>query len=162
MSDFITELTINRVPCRMRIRGAQEETYYIKIKICDYTDFPVSSGLTVFSEGFLAELAEIANRNAWNTAGPFDPIFRQNLIGTIELNYHRETHSGYSDPEEPDAVMRMLVDHYVEPIIDDLVKEGFPKDAVPVFRQFAREDFAFSIGLTIGQFWDQVKKVMTD
>ena len=158
MADFITDLMINRVPCRMRIRGAQEETYYIKIKVCDYTDFPVLSGLSVFSKGFLTELAGIANRNTWNTSGSFDPIFRQNLIGTIELNYHRETHSDDSDPEDPDALMRMLVDHYVEPIIDDLVKEGFPKDAIPAFRQFAREDFAFSIGLAIGQFWDRVNE----
>ncbi len=35
MADYISELTIKGVPCRMRIRDAQEETYAIKIKLSD-------------------------------------------------------------------------------------------------------------------------------
>ena len=154
MADYITELKIGGVPCRIRIRGAQEETYAIKIKLSEFQR-PETMGLIMLSPGALAEGAGIAKRNVWTAAGPFDPIFRQNLIEMIERNYRRETLSGDSDPEEPDVVMRRLVNHYVEPIIDDLVKEGFPKDAVPAFRQFAREDYASSIGLTIGQFLDR-------
>ena len=153
MSDYISKLRIKGVPCRMRIRGAQEETYAIKIRL----DEPDTPELWMISPGFLAEFAGLTNRNMWNTAGPFDPKFRQNLTETIERNYHRETHSGDSDPEEFDVIMRRLVNHYVEPMIKGLLEEGFPEDAVPVFRQFAREDFAFSIGLTIGQFWERIR-----
>ena len=153
MADFITEVNIGGVPCRMRIRGAQEETYAIKIRLRD----PGLMELAMFSTELLAEFTGLANRNMWNTPGPFDPIFRQMLLGTIENNYRHETMPSDSDPEEPDVVMRTLVDHFVEPMINDLIKEGFPEDAVPVFRQFAREDFALSIGLTIGQFWDRIK-----
>ena len=146
MADYITDLKIKGVPCRMRIRGAQEETYAIKIRLSD----PDTPELWMISPGFLAEFAGISDRNMWTTTGPFDPIFRQNLTETIERNYHRETHSGDSDPEEFDVIMRRLVNHYVEPVIKGLLEEGFPEDAVPVFRQFAREDFAFSIGLCTG------------
>ncbi|MBO7726858.1 MAG: hypothetical protein J6S40_10375 [Thermoguttaceae bacterium] len=103
----------------------------------------------------MAEFTGLANRNTWNAAGPFDPVFRRSLIETIERNCRRETLSGDSDPEEPDVIMRKLLNHRVEPMIKGLLEEGFPEDAVPVFRQFAREDYAFSIGLTIGQFLDQ-------
>ena len=54
--------------------------------------------------------------------------------------------------------MRGLVNHYVEPMIKVLLEEGFPEDAVPVFRQFAREDFALSIGLAVGQFLERINK----
>ena len=151
MADYISKLRIKGVPCRMRIRGAQEETYAIKIRL----DEPDTPELWMISPGFLAEIVGLTNRNMWNTSGPFDPKFRQNLTETIERNYHRETHSGGSDPEEFDVIMRRLVNRYVEPMIKGLLEEGFPEDAVPVFRQFAREDFAFSIGLAIGQFWDR-------
>lgn len=135
----------------MRIRGAQEETYAIQIKLSDSN----RPEIWMLSPGFLAEFAGIADCNMWTTAGPFDPIFRQNLIETIERNYQRETHSCDSDPEEFDVIMRRLVNNYVEPIIKGLIEDGFPEDAVPVFRQFAREDFALSIGLTMGRFLDR-------
>ena len=154
MADYICELTIKGVPCRMRIRGAQEETYVIQIKLSDSN----RPEIWMLSPGFLTEFAGIADCNMWTTTGPFDPIFRQNLIGTIERNHWRETYSGDSDPEEFDVIMRRLVNHYVEPMIKGLLEEGFPEDAVPVFRQFAREDFAFSIGLAIGQFLERIKE----
>ena len=58
--------------------------------------------------------------------------------------------------------MRGLVNHHVEPMIKGLLEEGFPEDTVPVFRQFAREDLAFSIGLAIGQFWERIKEDKPD
>lgn len=70
----------------------------------------------------------------------------------LNRNHWRETHSGDSDPGEFDVIMRGLVNHYVEPMIKGLLEKGFP-----VFRQFAREDFAFSIGLAVGQFWERIK-----
>lgn len=143
----------------MTVTGAQEETYTIIIELCKFQR-PETMGLIMLSPGALAEGAGIAKRNVWTAAGPSDPLFRQKLIGMIERNYQRETHSDDSDPEEFDVIMRRLVNHFVEPVIDKLVEEKFPKDAIPVFRQFAREDFALSIGLTIGQFWDSVKNEM--
>ena len=143
----------------MTISGSQEETYTVIIELSEFQR-PETMGLIMLSPSALAEGAGIAKRNIWTVAGPSDPLFRQNLIGMIERNYQRETQPGDSDPEDPDDVMRSLVDHFVEPVIDKLIEEKFPKDAVPVFRQFAREDFAFSIGLTIGQFWDRVNNGM--
>lgn len=35
MADYISEPAIKGMPCRMSIRGAQEETYAIKIKLSD-------------------------------------------------------------------------------------------------------------------------------
>ena len=158
MAPYINDLTINGVPCRLTINGAQVEIYTVKITLCDDKWFPHTEGLTMLSPELLAEAAGIAKRNKWTTAGPFDPVFRRNLLETLEHNYRRETLPSDSDPEELDVIMRKLVDHYVEPMVKGLAEAGFPKDAEPVFRQFAREDFAFSIGLTVGQFWEGVKK----
>ena len=137
MADFITELRINGIPCRMRIRGAQEQSYSIKIKVCEFQTAETMN-LIMFGPGLLSELAGIANRNMWSAAGPFDPLFRQSLLGTIERNYRQEMTPSDSDPEDLDEMMRNLVDYYVEPVIDELLEANFPKDAVPVFRQFAR------------------------
>ena len=72
----------------------------------------------------------------------------------IERNYQRETHSDDSDPEEFDVIMRRLVNHFVEPVIDKLVEESFERrdpGVPPVreggFRAFDRPDNRTVLGL---------------
>lgn len=145
--DRIDDIHIEGIRCEIRITGAQKPEYQIEIVPFPY---PAATKRTAL---LMAKLAGIDKRNTWTAKGPFNPVFRQNLAENLDYNYARETLPSDSDPVELEKVTHEIVDYYVECLIFELRKEGFPKEAEPVFRQFAREDFALSVGLTIGEYW---------
>lgn len=147
MIDFIRELSIDGVHCQLEIEGTQGREY--KIRIAPVTPWPdngETAALMLKSAGL--------NRTEWTSPGPFDPVSRRNLLEILEYNYQRETLPTDKEPKELRKVIRKLTAHYVNPAIAELSNAGFPDDAIPHFRQFAEEDYAFTIGLTIAEFWE--------
>lgn len=148
------EITLKKVPCRMEIEGEQGKEYIISIA-------PNVPNDRQDVKELMAETAGINMVNEWKTKGPFDKKIRRDLIGILEHNYQRETLPSDNDQKELYRVIQMITDRYVNKIIKDLKEKGFPKEAEAAFRQFAEEDFAFTVGLTIGEYWE-TKKGSTD
>lgn len=148
--DRIEEFSLQGVPCEIRITGAQKKEY--KIEIVPVPPTPDSE-----TASLMAKVAGIDKHNSWTVPGPDSDTFRFNTFETMEHNWQRETLPSAKEPDALAQVVKLTAAHQVKWAIEQLEKENFPADAIPFFRQFAEEDFAFYIGLTIGDYWEWKK-----
>lgn len=107
---------------------------------------------------------QVGGVKTWTMPGPRSDSFLRHTIMVLEYNWQRGNVPDTSNDDEIFGVMKGMAEYQADEAIGELVKDGFPTDAVPVFRQFLIDEFAVHTGLAIGTFWKlkQQKRLKPD
>ena len=145
--DHVINVSIEGIPCELRITGAQKPEYHIEIVPV------VPSDATRETPSLMLKAAGLGDRNHWTVKGPFDQEYRRSLTGLLEDNWQQETLPTDKEPKGLRKVIRKLTNYYVDPIIYEIKQQTFPADALPAFRQCITDDFSSAIEQAIEEFW---------
>ena len=157
-ADYSEEVTLNGIPCRMDIYGAQSKKYQIDFSVLNTDDLDVDTEEGADKLDYMYETSGLRTQVAWDAPGSYDPAIRKELIGYVTSCYLAGTLPTVSDPAALAKAVTKVVKLLRKPIVKKLEDEDFPVEAMPFFQQFAEEDLACAIGRTINGFWNWVNQ----
>ncbi len=141
------EFLLDGVPCKISIDSEDSKTVTI-----DITPSPSNND----DEETIKQLAQAAGlnkQNQWTVLGPASDRYFRYLYYTLEENWRLESLPSENELDEYIHAMETIAKVPVEEIVEGLIKENFPTDAIEPFKKLAVEYFKMFNCLIGSDFW---------
>ena len=142
------EFLLDGVLCKISIDSEDSKTMDIEIVPLP----PIAEGSY---ERWLQmrEITGLDKRNQWTVLGPASDRYFRHLFYTLEENWQLESLPSENELDEYIHAMETIAKVPVEEIVEGLIKENFPTDAIEPFKKLAVKYFKMFNCLIASDFW---------